>query len=193
MMVKRVVLASLGLSLILLASTAAAQSLGDVARQQKEKQGKQTKKPAKVYTNENMPARPPGEGPTAATGITSTPPAESAVGPAGATQPPEGEKAPSEDKKKTRDYWQGKFKSARAQLADAEEVQRLAEDELSLLQVQQARELNTSLASELGNKISVKKAELETKRATTSKARKALEDLGKEFKESAAPEEWSKT
>lgn len=193
MMVKRVVLASLGLSLILLASTAAAQSLGDVARQQKEKQGKQTKKPTKVYTNENMPARPPGEGPTAATGINSTPPAESAVGPAGATQPPEGEKAPSEDKKKTRDYWQGKFKSARAQLADAEEVQRLAEDELSLLQVQQARELNTSLASELGNKITVKKAELESKRATTSKARKALEDLDKEFKESAAREEWSKT
>jgi hypothetical protein len=185
------------------------QSLGDLARQQREKQAKDSRKAAKVYTNENMPARPPDEGRTAAGGISTPPGAEvtdksapgatgkGGEGTAGEGKPPqatpatEAEKA--EDKIKTRDYWQSRFKSARADLAKAEEEQQVVQDELQLLQIQQARELSPDVQGELKDKISAKNAELEAKKAVTSKAQKALEDLEKEFKDSSASEEWSKT
>lgn len=46
-------------SIFLIVSASLAQSLGDVARQQRQKQqGKQTQKPRKVVTNEDIPERP---------------------------------------------------------------------------------------------------------------------------------------
>jgi hypothetical protein len=107
--------------------------------------------------------------------------------------PPTAEEAKPEDKQKTRDYWQGRFRTARQRIADAEELQRLSEDELSLLQIQQARELSPDVQSNLAVQLKAKNAELEDRRAQTAKARKALEDLEKDFKESGAPEDWSKT
>ena len=92
----------------------------------------------------------------------------------------------------TREYWQSRFKSARAKVAKAQEKQQLAEDELNLLQVQQAREvLNTNVAAELGPKITAKQAEVESARAATHEAELALEALQQEFASGGAPEEWS--
>jgi len=196
MRMKHLVIAAAGLSLWWAGSGSAAQSLGELARQSREQRAKEGKKPVKVYTNDTLPSRPPGEGLTAASGMAATPTAvpsavESAPGeekkPAAATE----EKA--EDKRKTRDYWQGKFRSARQELARAEEMQKLAEDELSLLRLQQARELNAETQADVAQKIPAKTAQVESARAATEKARKALDDLEKEFKESGAPEEWSKT
>lgn len=90
----------------------------------------------------------------------------------------------------TREYWEGRFKSARAKLARARERQQLTEDELSLLQVRQAREPNA--AAELEQKIDAKQAEVESARAATHDAETALEALQKEFAASGAPEEWSR-
>lgn len=196
---KSLLLAFLGLSFWLVASTIAAQSLGDFARQQREKQ-KEAKKAAKVYTNDELPARPPQEGPTAAAGIspTSAQAGEEtgAQKPAAEAKPPEapppaqGEKA--EDKTKTRDYWEGAFKAARDQLARAQEEQQLVQDEIQLLQMQDAREFQQDVKAEAAQKIAARKAELETKLAATAKAQKALADLEQEFKESGAPEDWNK-
>ncbi len=97
-----------------------------------------------------------------------------------------------EDKVKTNDYWQGRFKPVRAQLAKAEEGKQLLEDELNLLRVQQAREIAPEVQRGLQQKIAGKTAELETKRAATQKVKKALDELEEEFKKSGAPEEWSK-
>ena len=92
----------------------------------------------------------------------------------------------------TREYWESRFKSARATLARAREIQQLTEDELSLLQTQQARQaLNTDVQAELAKKIPAKQAEVDTARAATEKATQELEDLQKEFAASGAPEEWS--
>jgi hypothetical protein len=172
------------------------ESLGDFARQLREQREKESKKPAKVFTNDNLPARPPwDEGPTAASAISPTP-AESA------TKPPSPESAEQkgavgpespEDKVKTRDYWQAKFKEARGKLARAREEQQLAEDELNLLQIQQARELDPNAKQELDAKVRDKQTEVDTKRAAADKAQKALDDLQKNFKESGAPEDWSQT
>ena len=207
MKTKVLILAAVGLILMLVGSLAA-QSLGDVARQERQKRAKETKKPVKVVTNDDFPAPPPAEEakPAATSSASEETPAASAEQPAAqpteqpAAQttaeeaaPPTAEEAKPEDKQKTRDYWQGRFRAAKQRIADAEELQRLAEDELSLLQIQQAQELSPDGQADLEVRVKAKQAELETRRATTAKARKALEDLEKEFKDSGAPTDWSKT
>ncbi len=98
-----------------------------------------------------------------------------------------------EDKKKTKDYWQAKFKTVRDQIARAEEQEKLVEDELNLLRIQQARELDPTVQNEVKQKMAAKTSELEAKRAVTAQARQALEKLEAAFRESGAPPEWSKT
>jgi hypothetical protein len=182
------------------------QSLGDLARQLRQQQLKAGLKTTRVYSNDNLPARNPAEGAAATSGASSTPaatPSEQAqaegepgqVAPQG-SQAPEGGQAVSqsekrEDKNKTKEYWQARFKSARAQLADAQERQQLAEDELNLLQIQDARELDPNVKTELAGKIKAKEDEVAQRRAATEQAQKALEDLQKEFQASGAPDEWS--
>ena len=207
MKTKVLILAAVGLILMLVGSLAA-QSLGDVARQERQKRAKETKKPVKVITSDDFPAPPPAEEakPAAPSSASEETPAESAEQPAAqpteqpAAQttaeeaaPPAAEEAKPEHKQKTRDYWQGRFRAAKQRIVDAEELQRLAEDELSLLQIQQARELSPDGQADLEARVKAKQAELETRRATTAKARKALEDLEKEFKDSGAPTDLSKT
>jgi len=216
MKTKGLIVAVSGLTLLLCSSLAVAQSLGDVARQARQQRDKETKKPAKVFTNENLPAPHPAEEPTPAASVSApeteaasaqpesgtAPAEEEAAAPAGeeaaapaepTTAAAEAAEQTPEDKQRTREYWQAKFKAARQKLADAEEIQGVAEDELSLLQIQQARELSADVQGELGGRITAKTAEVETRRAETAKAQKALEDLGKEFRESGAPDNWSKT
>jgi hypothetical protein len=203
MKTKTFILVAVGLLILLASSVAIAQSLGDLARQERAKRSKETKKAVKVVTDEDLPPRPVEE-PKATTSPSESAeqpgeqPAEQAAEPPAtppeeASAPPPAEEPKPEDKQKTRDYWQGRFKAAKQRIADAEELQRLAEDELSLLQIQQARELSPDAKSDLDAQVKAKSAEVESKRAQTAKAQKALEDLEKDFKESGAPEDWSKT
>ncbi|MCJ7501580.1 MAG: hypothetical protein MUP80_00775 [Acidobacteriia bacterium] len=203
MKTKTLILAAVGLLILLASSVAIGQSLGDLARQERAKRAKETKKAVKVVTDEDLPPRPVEE-PKATTSPSESAeqpgeqPAEQAAEPPAtppeeASAPPPAEEPKPEDKQKTRDYWQGRFKAAKQRIADAEELQRLAEDELSLLQIQQARELSPDAKSDLDAQVKAKSAEVESKRAQTAKAQKALEDLEKDFKESGAPEDWSKT
>lgn len=186
MKTRLLLLAALGAALILTVSLVFAQSLGEFARAERAKKAKEIKKSVRVFTNDNLPRRPPGEGPTAASSMSAPPPIE----PSPASTASE---AQGGEKQKTQEYWQGQFKPARQKLADDEQQQRLAEDELSLLQIQQARELSPDTQSQLEAQIKSKTAEVEAKRAETAKSRKALDDLEKEFKESGAPADWSKT
>jgi hypothetical protein len=184
------------------------QSLGDLARQLRQQQLKRGVKATKVYTNDNLPARNPDEGRAATSGASSIPAAtpteqgqaegESLQAAQPSSKAAESGQATSqsekpEDKTKTREYWQARFKSARAQLADAKERQQLAEDELNLLQIQDTRALDPSVKTELAAKIKAKEDEVSQKRAATVAAQKALEDLQNEFLASGAPDEWSET
>jgi len=203
MRTKTLILAAVGFLILLASSVASAQSLGDLARQEQAKRAKETKKAVKVVTNDDLPPPPAMEAKPAAPPSESAEqpgeqPAEQAAKPPAtppeeASAPPPAEEPKPEDKQKTRDYWQGRFKAAKQRIADAEELQRLAEDELSLLQIQQARELSPDAKSDLDAQVKAKNTEVEGKRAQTAKAQKALEDLEKDFKESGAPEDWSKT
>lgn len=195
---KNFLLTVLASTLLLPAGGFAQQSLGDLARELREQRAKSEKKPAKVFTNDNLPARPPEEGRTAAAGMSSTPKTEAPAAETPSTAAPEKEQPktpekPKEDKKKTRDFWQGRYKAAREALAQVQEIQQVAEDELNLLQIQQARELDPNIKSDLDNRVNAKKADVDSDRAATEKAKKALSDLEKEFEESGAPADWSKT
>jgi len=103
----------------------------------------------------------------------------------------EGQAEEPKYKKGTREYWQARFKSARTRLADARERQQLAGDELNLLQIQDARELNPDAKAELGAKVKTKEDDVSKNRAATEEAQRALDDLVREFQASGAPEEWS--
>ena len=192
---KILILAGAPLIALLFASLAVAQDLGDLARQEKAKRAKQTKKPAKIFTNDNMPARPPGEGPTAAAYISPEVPPSQA--PPANVPIPGAPEIKSDDKgaekQGSKELWQSRFKGAKQQIAAAEDSQRLSEDELSLLQIQQAREFDPDTLRDLEAKIKDKTADVEAKRAQTDKTKKALEALEKEFKESGAPADWGKT
>jgi hypothetical protein len=185
-------LVGFGAALMFAASFIFAQSLGDLARAERAKRAKEAKKPVRVITNDNLPPRPPGEGLTAASSMSAAPSPEPVTS-APAASGPGGPEAESADKQETREYWQAKFKPVRAKLAADEEQQRLVEDELSLLQIQQARELSPDVQSQLATQVKAKTSEVEAKRAETAKDRKELDKLEEEFKESGAPAEWSKT
>jgi hypothetical protein len=170
------------------------ESLGDLARQVREQKSTEPKA-TKVFTNDNLPAPKPGEAisslplPPSITEDTApkpgNPPAKEDTG----SKPKES----TGDKVKTRDYWQEKFKAARQDVAKAKEQQQLSEDELGLLQLQQVREIDAIAKDDLTNKVQAKQSEVDTNRATTDAAQKALDDLTKEFKDSGAPDEWSQT
>ena len=172
------------------------ESLGDVARQLRDQHDKGSRKATKVFTNDNLPEPKPGEAisvqatnpdtaakPAQASPHPATPPSETAG------KPPE----PPAGKDKTRDYWQGKFKAARLDVAKAKEQQQLAEDELNLLQIQQAREMETTGKADLTAKVQAKQSEVDTNQAATDAAQNALDDLEKDFKASGAPDDWRQT
>ena len=184
------------------------QSLGDLARQLRQQQLKAGPKTSKLYTNDNLPGRKPDGGQAAASSASSNPattPSEQAQAesesPQAAkqtSQAPETGQAGTksekpEEKIETKEYWQGRFKAARAQLADAQEHQQLAEDELNLLQIQDVRELDPDLKTGLAAKVKAEEDEVSERRAAREEAQKTLEDLQKEFQASGAPDEWSET
>jgi hypothetical protein len=188
-------------ALPLVAQSPPQEPLGDLARQLREQHDKDAKKATKVFTNDNLPPPKPWEAVNSqvappAPAVEPSTPAAAADKPA---TPPPSETASSkkpevpEDKAQTREYWQEKFKAARQDVAHARELQQLAEDELSLLQIQQAREIDPTLKADLDAKVQAKQSEVEVNKATTDAAQKALDDLEKVFKGSGAPDEWSQT
>ena len=71
------------------------------------------------------------------------------------------------DKKKSKDYWQAKFKSVRADLAQAEEAQKLVQDEIDLLKMRQVQEPSADAQTEINAKLTARQSELETATTTT--------------------------
>ncbi|MDR3674141.1 MAG: hypothetical protein P4N24_01535 [Acidobacteriota bacterium] len=186
----------LGAALPLAARPQQQESLGDAARQLQAQHQRDSRKATRVFTNDNLPAAKPGEAlnvpptpaakPSAAdktASMPATPPAETAT-----TKPesPEG-------KDLTRDDWQAKFRAARQDLAKAKEQAQLTEDELNLLQIQQAREMDPTAKADLATKVQAKQSEADLNRKTMEDAQKALDDLQAKFKESGAPDDWSQT
>jgi hypothetical protein len=184
----------LGSGLFASAQTTQQQSLGDIARQLREQKAKDAKAPATVITNDTLPASVAGQVINVLPDNAAKPAANDAnAKPAEAAETNKEKPAAHDPKSRTREEWQNMFKAARRDLAKAKEVQQLSEDELNLLQIQDARELDAVAKQDLDNKIQSKQSEVDANKATTAAAQKTLDDLEKEFKDSGAPEEWSVT
>lgn len=172
-----------------------AQSLGEIARQQKAKQASEPKA-AKVYTNENMPhatALQPTE--TGSEGEAAPEAAAKAPeeGDAG-SKAEEGSKRPEEkqpeDKKMTKEYWQEQYQNAKADLDKAQEESTLANDELTLAQSDQARQLDADQKDLASHNVATKQTTSDSKHAALDKAKQAMDDLRKQFEDSGAPADW---
>ena len=169
--------------LIILALTAAiglapaqAQDLGQLAKNTREDRMKvKMQHSVRIWNNDNMPKRPAGEGPTAAAGMSSSPLAES---PSAVVTEPSSEASDASPIDSLRDQ----IKQARQTLKGQEERLRLAEDELSLLQVQQASELAPETQTALTAQIKDKNAAVSGLRQDINKAKKDIEGLETDLK-----------
>lgn len=92
----------------------------------------------------------------------------------------------------TKPYWQARFQAVRQQLRTAMEEQKLSENELNLLKLQQLRTLNPNLQSELTAQIVAKQQEVATDKEAVGKAHAELDQLQKELQGSGSPAEWAK-
>jgi len=167
----------------------AGQSLGDFARQQRLRRDRHTVKNLREFTNDNLPPPTPWEAVTSV-GIETTPAVAEASAPETAQGAATTEPQKTEDKKQTKEYWEAKFQAVQQKLAQAEELQQLSEDELSLLRLQQGREIGSDVQREIGSKIASKLLEVENGRSEVLRARQELDTLEKEFAESGAPKDW---
>jgi hypothetical protein len=188
----------LGVLLFSIAAATTAQSLGEVARQyrrQQETRGKEGKVPVKVFTNDDIGRMPPITILKPSTQEPSSPEAKPPAPPEAAvsrtqTGAPQLPSSQAKSREKSKEYWQARFKAVRNRLARALEEQQLVEEELRLLQIQQARELNSERSRILNGRIDSATVELEVKRAAADQARQSMEKLENEFKESGAPQDW---
>jgi len=94
--------------------------------------------------------------------------------------------------KGSEEYWRLRFKAAREALARAQAERQLAEDELGLLQSQQAHDWGTPAAASADAPIATKRDEVASKREAEAQAQHELDAIESEFEQSGAPQEWSK-
>lgn len=178
------------------------QSLGEVARQyQKEREARENegKVPVKVFTNDDVTGMYPttADSPQRKPSTSANPPAPQVkesesplptetTGGGAKTKVPGSKASEAQGGIKSKEYWQARFKAARAALSHAREEQPLVEDELRLLQIQQARELDPDRSRKLNRQIDAATIQLEAKRAATEKAEQVLAQTEEEFKKSGA-------
>ncbi len=175
----------------LLASLAAAQSLGDIARKNREKKGGTSS--TKVYTNENLPqsvnidggirtAQAPGQ----QTASTST----AAAAAAAADEEEEGEAAV--DPKEEEANWRNRFKEAKDEIATLERELSVSERENKLRAASFYGDAGTRLRDEAKYAEEDRKyqAEAADKKAAIAAAKQKLEDLREELRKAGKPASW---
>jgi len=158
-------------------------SLGTLARQLRVNRPDTTKKTVKVFTNDNLPARPPGEGLTAASGMSSTTaepaPSQPATGTA-TGKPASGE---------------GYFRERKSAIAAQLEVDRrelaVLEQKLAQGDMQYYADPNKTLQQEYSrgdiNKLS---ADIAKKKQQIADDEKALDDLRDELRRAEGDPGW---
>jgi hypothetical protein len=162
-------------------------SLGTLAHQLRADRADAAKKAVKVFTNDNLPPRPPGEGLTAASGISSspTPPAQVQPGGSSAAKPaPDGE---AHDQK----Y----YREEKTKISDALEIHRR---ELTVLQQKLAQndmqyypDPNKTLQQEFTRSdINKLNDQIEKKQQQIAADEKALDDLRDQLRREGGDPGW---
>ena len=155
------------------------QDLAQLAKKTREERMKvKQQHSVRIWNNDNMPKRPAGEGPTAAAGMSSSPPAES---PSAVVTEPSPESSEASDAAAI-DALRDQIKQARQSLKGKQEQLSLAQDELNLLQVQQASELAPETQATLTAQLKDKHAAISGLHQEIDKTKKDIEGLEKNLK-----------
>jgi hypothetical protein len=172
-------------AIILLAGavSAAAQSLGDVARKE-EARRKQVAKSGKVYTNDNLRG-----------GREGVPPAAGApAAPAPATETPAEAPADSRaDSSKDQAHWSGRIKQARENLDRARTFQEALQTRVNSLRADYARWDDPIQRNTIGNNLQKALGELERVNKEIAASEKAIADIEEEARRANVPPGWLRT
>jgi hypothetical protein len=160
-------------------------SLGELARQLKAKREKAAAKPQTVFTNDNLPARPSQEGPTAAGGMA---PAEGEKPKAEAGAPSGEPSREAHDEK----YYREKMKELQSQLDVHQRELAVLEQKTSQAQVQYYSDPNKTLQQSstpaFYSDVNKLRDEIDKKKQQIADDEKAIEDLqGQLRREGGAP------
>ncbi len=160
-------------------------SLGDLARQLKIERSKASQKPEKVFTNDNLPARPPGEGPTAATGMSAT---------AGEHGESKAEAAPSSEtsgEAHNEKYYRAKLSELQSNLDLHQRELSVLQQKLNQNEMQYYPDPNKTLTQEF-NRGDINKLtqEIDQKKAQVEADQKAIDDLREQLRHEGGDPGW---
>jgi hypothetical protein len=165
-----------------LAPVSSGQSLGDVAKKT-ESQKKGPAKPAKVYTNNDLPKS------DAAVTPPSTPAPPTAAAPAAGTQPAAEEK-PADGPRKDEAYWRGRVTEIRDNLQRAKMFQEALQTRINSLSADFASRDDPAQRGAVASDRQKALAELERVKKEIKDFEKALSDLEDEARRAGVPPGW---
>jgi hypothetical protein len=173
-------------------------SLGDLARQLKKERAKEFVKLQTVFTNDNLPARPPGEGPTAATGISAT--AATTEGtPAAATPKTETKTqatalSSGNTEGRGEKYYRRKMKDIQARLSLHQRELSVLEQKFSLGQMEYYSNPQKTLIQEstpaLRSDVNKLRSEVDNKKQQIADDEKAINDLQDQLRRDGGDPGW---
>jgi len=171
-------------AVLLCATLASAQSLGDVARQE-EARRKEIKHPAKLYTNKDLsdvPFGPPAPPDDPKTGQ-ATP---SSDAPKDAKDAKDG----SKDKARDQSYWSGRMKDLSGQLSRDETFADALQSRINALTADFTSRDDPAQRAQIGRDRQKAVEELDRLKKTIQSDKKALADLQEEARRASVPPGW---
>ena len=173
------------------------ESVAEAARRARE-QKKAPPKPAKVYTEDELPRRTHGEATAAPTpagepGTDKTPGDKKADGGAGAAAKADGKAAEEGGASKEEKAWRGRFKQAREKLARAEKELSVLERESSKAQKQYYADPNKAMREQFSRKeFNDKNAQIEAKKKEIADLKQVLEKLEEDLRKNGGDPGWAR-
>ena len=171
-------------AVLLCATLASAQSLGDVARQE-EARRKEIKHPAKLYTNKDLSDVPFGPPP---------PPDDPKTGQAtpssDAPKDAKDAKDGSKDKARDQSYWSGRMKDLSGQLSRDETFADALQSRINALTADFTSRDDPAQRAQIGRDRQKAVEELDRLKKTIQSDKKALADLQEEARRASVPPGW---
>ena len=185
----RVAIAAVGL--MMFASLASAQALGDVAKKE-ESRRKDVKAPAKVYTNEDLRSESGGPAPVPApaaqAGATGTQPVPSS--PSAAQPPKEGDKPATDEPKKDEAYWKARIGKVRDDLGRAQTFADALQSRINALTTDFTARSDPAQRAVIGTDRQKALAELDRVKKEIEANTKAIADIQDEARKANVPAGW---
>ena len=185
MSTRRVAIAVAGL--VMSASIASAQALGDIAKKE-EARRKDMKAPGKVYTNGDLRSEPgstPAPAPAPQAGA-----AAAQVPPSGVQPPKEGDKPATDEAKKDEASWKARVAKARDDLQRAQTFADALQSRINALTTDFAARSDPAQRSVIGTDRQKALAELDRVKKEIAANTKAIADIQEEARKANVPAGW---